>query len=140
MRRKTNHPLQCPCQSGQTYAECCQPYHGDQTIPNPLSLMRARFAAFNMILPQFIIDTTAPDNPGYQLNQKSWCRDLRRYCARTNFTGLQILAVQMGQSPLEGFVTFQATLDQNGQDCSFTERSRFIKLEGVWLYHSGDMN
>ncbi|ADI37740.1 hypothetical protein wcw_0367 [Waddlia chondrophila WSU 86-1044] len=37
----------------------------------------------------------------------------------------------------EAFVTFKATLSQNGQDISFTEKSRFLKKNNQWLYASG---
>ena len=37
----------CPCFSGKTYRECCQPYlQGDKSPESPLSLLRSRNAAY----------------------------------------------------------------------------------------------
>ena len=77
--------------------------------------------------------TTAPDNPGYRTDEKAWFRELRRYCGRTEFAGLNILSVEMGSHPDEGFVTFRAILNEKGRDRSFTERSRFLRQNGTWF-------
>ena len=39
----------------------------------------------------------------------------------------------------EAYVTFNATIECNGADASFSEKSRFIKQDGVWLYESGEI-
>jgi uncharacterized protein YchJ len=36
-----------------------------------------------------------------------------------------------------GFVTFEATLDQASQQLVQRERSRFVRADGRWSYHSG---
>lgn len=36
-------------------------------------------------------------------------------------------------------VTFTAHLFQDNKDVSFTEKSRFEKVNGKWLYHSGQL-
>ena len=130
-------PEFCPCQSGQPYAICCQPYHNGQPIPHPLALMRARYSAFALNLPDFLMATTAPDNPGYRHDSRRWRQELRGYCRRTRFHGLTILKVVGGSKPDEGYVTFRARLISGGRDGSFTERSRFVRVDNRWLYHSG---
>ena len=37
-----------------------------------------------------------------------------------------------------GWVTFCATLMQAGRDVSFTEKSRFERVNGRWPYHSAN--
>ena len=37
----------------------------------------------------------------------------------------------------EGRVRFFAHLERQGQDTSFGEASRFRRVQGRWLYHSG---
>ena len=101
--------------------------------------MRARYAAYSLNRPRFLIATTSPENPGFKRNQKRWFRELKRYCSRTTFTGLEIFSVVLGSHADEGFVTFRASLNENGRDRSFTERSRFVRRDGVWLYHSGEL-
>ncbi|MCG3720835.1 hypothetical protein L5F50_16660, partial [Aliarcobacter butzleri] len=53
----------------------------------------------------------------------------------TNFEKLEILNFE--ESQFEAFVTFKATLFQNNNDISFIEKSRFKKLDGIWLYVDG---
>ena len=42
------------------------------------------------------------------------------------------------KSEFEAFVTFKATLFQNNNDISFIEKSRFKKLDDIWLYVDGE--
>lgn len=48
------------------------------------------------------------------------------------FVGLEILEEIEGED--EAFVTFRAILKRNGTDLCFTEKSRFIKEQGRWLF------
>ena len=36
----------CPCYSGKTYADCCQPLHDGLAAPDAERLMRSRYTAF----------------------------------------------------------------------------------------------
>lgn len=36
----------CPCFSGKPYGECCKPFHEGEKKPQPVEVMRARYAAF----------------------------------------------------------------------------------------------
>lgn len=36
----------CPCFSGKPYGECCKPFHDGEKKPQPVEVMRARYAAF----------------------------------------------------------------------------------------------
>ena len=97
--------------------------------------MRSRFAAYSLGEVGYIMETTHPDGPHFQADRVRWEEDLRPFLAGTHFRGLKILARSVDGD--EGFVTFRATLTQAGQDASFTERSRFLRARGRWLYHSG---
>ena len=66
----------------------------------------------------------------------SCCRlSIAQFCRQTRFEGLRIVEHVDGEQ--EAFVTFEATLTQAGRDASFSERSRFVRVEGRWAYHSG---
>ncbi|HAU19042.1 MAG TPA: hypothetical protein DCS72_11975, partial [Marinobacter adhaerens] len=41
----------CPCGSGKSYSECCQPLHHGEAASTPEALMRSRYAAFVLKLP-----------------------------------------------------------------------------------------
>lgn len=36
----------CPCFSGNPYGECCKPFHDGKKSPQPVEVMRARYAAY----------------------------------------------------------------------------------------------
>ena len=44
----------CPCGSGQPYHECCEPLHRGQAAASPEALMRSRFTAFVLHLPDYL--------------------------------------------------------------------------------------
>ena len=51
----------CPCSSGKTYGQCCQQLHegqGHQRYLDPESVTRARYTAFAVGVPSYLIDST----------------------------------------------------------------------------------
>lgn len=100
-------------------------------------LMRSRFSAYAVGDADYIIDTTHPANPGYTTERASWKEDITRFCTLTQFVALEVLATANGASDDEAFVEFRATLTQLGKDASFTERSKFVRENGRWLYVAG---
>lgn len=137
MKLSPNRP--CPCGSGLKYKRCCRPYHRGQPVSTPESLMRARYTAYALHDVGFIIKTTHPAAPTYQSDVAAWGRELQQFCEQTTFVGLTVISVEPDESAQRGWVTFRATLTQNGQDASFSERSRFQKHGQVWTYLSGEL-
>ena len=59
---RTTHPAlpRCPCGSGQFYKNCCAIAHlNPEAIPNPETLMRARYCAYCLGLSKFIQQTAS---------------------------------------------------------------------------------
>lgn len=128
--------MRCPCHSGLDYSECCSPYHSGEQIPeSALPLMRSRYSAYALKNPDYIIETTHPENPTFSANRQMWRESILSFCQRTKFRGLRIIEFVEGEQ--ESFVTFYAHLFQNSDDVSFQETSRFFKVGDLWLYHSG---
>lgn len=126
----------CPCHSGLPYSECCEPYHLEQKrAENALKLMRSRYSAYALGLPDYIIATTHPENSSYMEDKKSWRASILQFSHSTQFEGLNILQFLDGEK--EAYVTFFAQLKQKNQDTSFQEKSRFKKVGEKWLYVSG---
>ena len=60
----------CPCRitppsvstqdSSASYEDCCQPYHESLAAPDAERLMRSRYSAFVLQLPDYIVKTTVP--------------------------------------------------------------------------------
>lgn len=126
----------CPCNPSHLYKECCYPFHLGQKSPQtPLELMKSRYSAYAMQLPDYIIETTHPDNPAYEKDLANWRVSIESFCLATLFLGLEI--TEHTHEGNEGYVTFVAKLEQNNKDASFKERSHFLRVNGMWLYHSG---
>ena len=128
----------CPCHSGLPYEECCRPYHMGKKAENGLKLMRSRYAAYALNLAEYIMATTHENNPSYTKDRKSWKKGISEFSKNTLFQGLKILEFIDGEG--EAFVTFTASLKQGDHDVSFTEKSRFLKIDGRWFYESGHVS
>lgn len=125
----------CPCHSERPYTTCCQPIHKGQKRPSPTQLVRARYAAYALSKVRFIQSTERPDPPLLPKELIERRRSLKQFCQNAQFLGLQILdEATLGKN--QAVVTFRATLLQDGQDASFTERSLFQKRNGRWVYVS----
>ncbi len=99
--------------------------------------MRSRYTAYAVGQVAYLMQTTHPAGPHYQPDLSRWQTELERFCRSTRFAGLTILSTEAGD-PDTGWVTFTATLFQGQQDASFTERSLFKRVDGKWLYLSGE--
>lgn len=127
--------MQCPCFSKKSYEECCKPFHKDKAIPpTALDLMRSRYSAYALHDVDYIIKTTHPDNLDYTENRPMWAISLLQFCHSSTFWGLDIL--EFSEKNEEAFVTFFAHIKQGEKETSFQEKSRFLKIEGRWLYRS----
>jgi len=135
--RSTIRSMFCPCGTSKRYEECCKPFHEGKSPEHAVLLMRSRFAAYALHLPEYIIETTHPKNPHYQSDPVKWAQEISEFCQNTQFKGLKIL--ESSETGSVATVTFRATLFQDGKDASFTEKSAFEKVRGRWLYRRGEM-
>ena len=97
--------------------------------------MRSRFCAFAMGDVPYLLRTTTPDGPAWDPDP-AWPDQLATYIARTRFRDLRVIDAPAPDGDV-GFVTFAATLEQAGQQVVQRERSRFVRADGRWTYHSG---
>jgi SEC-C motif-containing protein len=132
MKLSPNAP--CPCGSGRKYKKCCQPYHKGARAPDALTLMRSRYSAYAAGQSRYILRTTHPDNPDYTDDTAAWQTSIDAWCASTEFRRLEILDSK--EEEREAYVTFRAVFG----DGEMTERSRFVREDGVWLYIEGELN
>lgn len=123
----------CPCTSGNLYKDCCQPFHKGKVPETAVSLMRSRFSAYALGKVGYILKTHHPDSFTQKKSIVTFRKELKHFCANTQFIGLQILAEKQ-LADNKATVTFHAVLVQNGADASFTECSLFEKVNGRWLY------
>jgi len=125
--------MKCPCHSKKPYHLCCEPYHkGEKSAETPLALMRSRYSAYALDLPNYIVRTTHPDGPIFQNDLEKWISSIEEFSLTTKFENLKI------ESFDETHVTFFATLSCFGKDVSFREVSFFKKHQGQWCYFGPD--
>lgn len=132
---KISPNLPCLCNSKKKYKKCCKIYHNGAAAKNAELLMRSRFTAFAINDSNYIIKTTHPLNKDYSKDIKKWKEDIELFTSNTIFHKLEIIDSILEEN--ESFVTFKASIEQNNEDMSFIEKSRFLKVNSKWLYVDG---
>jgi len=129
--KKTSPNTPCPCSSKLKYKKCCQVYHKGAKPKTAELLMKSRYVAYAVGDSAYIVKTTHPNNPDYTAEVKEWKQSIEAFCKATEFLGLEVLEFVDGEE--EAFVTFKAKLSSG----DMVEKSRFLKVDGMWLYESG---
>lgn len=132
-----NLEITCPCGTGLKYGKCCHPFHEGAIPKTPVQLMRSRYTAYVLNLPDYIVKTTHPASPQYSDNKFSWKRKISQFATNSTFQKLEILDSKEKNSL--GTVVFTCYILQDGQDASFTEKSYFEKIKDRWFYRGGQL-
>jgi SEC-C motif domain protein len=131
----------CPCCSGAAYEACCAPYHrGEREPPDPVALMRSRYAAFALGEAEHLWRTLHADHPDRGEPREAMLRSLKGAKDRLRYTGLAILDER--RRGREAEVLFYARIAdrrEGGEDRSFVELSDFAHDGVGWRYLSGVM-
>lgn len=131
MSRRATRPAAtpCPCGHPSSYEKCCGRLHrGEAAAATPEELMRSRYSAF------------AVRDEGYLL--RTWHPRTRpprvEFDPAMRWTGLEIRATSEGTAfHTTGTVTFRARYTDGGRPDALHEKSRFERLDGVWVYVDG---
>ena len=134
MKFPPNSP--CPCGSNKKFKKCCKVFHDGQNPSNALELMKSRYSAYKVGNSDYIIKTTHQNNSDFTADIISWKASIEDFSKYSEFKALEILDFIDGSE--EAFVTFKATIFQDNQDVSFTEKSRFLKQNNTWFYVDGE--
>ena len=123
---KENKHQACPCSSGKSYADCCQPYLAQSCdAPTAETLMRSRYTAFTLGNETYLRYSWHPDN----------CPKIIHLNEDTRWLGLKIKkSVAGGEHDESGEVEFVARSKINGKASRLHENSRFGRFEGRWVY------
>jgi len=128
----------CPCGSNIKYKKCCQVFHKGKLPFTALELMKSRYTAYFLQIPKYIISTTHKENKDYIEDAALWESQILDFSINYDFKSLEI--VEFVDGALEAFVTFKVQLLYKDEDNSFAEKSRFVKINDKWYYHSGEIN
>lgn len=126
----------CPCGSNKTYLVCCGPFHkGKIFAPSAEALMRSRFSAYVLNIPQYIYRT-------WDKNTRPPLKILREDNIQI-FTHLEIINTNQGsKDDKEGTVEFIASfINKNSNTANddqtiqqHRENSYFVKKDKQWKY------
>ena len=127
---------QCPCGSGNTYAECCeQIISGSRPATTAEQLMRARYSAYVFAQMDFVFESTHPDHrQGYDHSgTKEWAET-------SEWQGLEIVGTNKGGADDSvGEVEFIANFIEKGDNRVHHESGQFKRKDGLWYFTEGHM-
>ena len=116
----------CPCLSGEQYADCCGRFHaGEAEAPTAEQLMRSRYSAFVVLDADYLLRTWHPETRPAALEldpDMQWRR-------------LDII-VHYARWPAghRGTVEFKAHFRHDGERGVHHETSRFRRVDRRWYY------
>lgn len=116
----------CPCLSGLVYDECCGRFHAGTSIaPTAERLMRSRYSAYALGLPDYIVATWHRSTRPAELVLDDGVRWFR----------LDILSrTRGGMLDTQATVEFEAHYLSGSGTGSQHEVSRFVREGGKWFY------
>jgi len=116
----------CLCGTEKKFEDCCHIYLNGKLAPDPEVLMRSRYTAFSICDFNYLKKTWHPDTLPEELEDDE----------PNDWIGLEIIDAYDEDD--EGEVEFKAKLLFGGKLEVLHERSHFDRIDGVWLYHSGE--
>lgn len=127
-----NPRQECPCGSGQPYADCCGRFVDARALPaTAQELMRSRYTAYVLGREDYLLATWHPRTRPERLGTED--------DAGLRWLGLDIRRVEAGgPDDREGSVEFVARCKRGGRAQRIHERSRFLREGGRWLYLDGE--
>jgi SEC-C motif-containing protein len=126
---------QCPCGSGASFTECCEPLiKGIRPAATAESLMRSRYSAYVKAEIDYLYDSTHPDyRKGYDHE------GTREWAEKSQWKGLEIVAARGGEADTLGEVEFIATYSDGETVHNHHELGKFRKVDNRWLFVDGKM-
>jgi SEC-C motif-containing protein len=128
--------MDCPCGSGKTYDECCEPFIRGKAFPETAEqLMRSRYSAYTLQEIPYITDTLHPDH------RQDWDEKGAGDWSRNSvWQGLEIVHTEGGgPQDEEGTVEFIASFTLKDTPLQHHERAVFEKKDGRWYFKDGEL-
>ncbi len=120
----------CHCGSGRPYAACCGPLHtGAENAASAEALMRSRYSAYVRKLEDYLLATWHPDTRPSELDLAA---------DDSKWLGLEVRKHAV-QDDTHATVEFVARYRIAGKGHRLHELSRFVKQDGRWYYHDGEL-
>ncbi len=125
----------CACGSGQTYANCCEPYIMEKKQTETTEkLLRSRYTAHVLKNVNYILKTVHLEKVAdHDANT------IKEWCEQTKWQKLEILNQEFGQIEDDiGYIEFKAYyINLDGKSEQHHEKSEFRKKNGIWYFYTG---
>ena len=123
----------CPCGLHARYDRCCGRYHraGELHLraPTAEALMRSRYSAYVLKLEDYLLATWHPETRPSELDLAA---------DDSKWLGLEVRKHAV-QDDTHATVEFVARYRIAGKGHRLHELSRFVKQDGRWYYHDGEL-
>jgi len=125
----TERPTPCPCGSGKSFDQCCEPcLSGEQPATTAEALMRSRYTAYVVGDSQYLLATWHPSTRPPTLELPT---DVK-------WQSLKIKSTRKGQqNETNGTVEFIAVSKTDGKAHRLHENSGFVYENNQWFYLEG---
>ena len=120
----------CPCGSEKPFTQCCGK-HMNSLIKAETAeqLMRSRYSAYVKENESYLKNTWHPDTRPETIEFEPAIKWIRLQIKNTE---------KGGANDEQGTVEFIATYKNNGKAFWLHETSRFVRIDGDWVYRDGD--
>lgn len=128
---------ECPCGSGQTLNNCCQPViQGEERAKSAEALIRARYTAHTLGDMDFILATHHPSTRA-EIDEVA----TQRWASESTWLGLEIINVDGGkESDNTARIEFMARYrDSARRRHTHHERGVFEKYHGQWYFRDAEV-
>ncbi len=126
----------CPCGSKLDYGQCCEPViRGSRQALTAEELMRSRYTAYANVEIDYLLESIhSSQRDDYDL------KSARRWAEKSQWDGIQIISTEGGgEQDSQGKVEFIAHYRYKGKKASHHELAEFVKEDGRWFFHHGEM-
>lgn len=129
--------MQCYCNSGKLYNQCCEPIlKGQQQALTAEQLMRSRYSAYVVADINYLMNSHhASTRPTKER------KAILKWAKLVNWISLDVIETKAGlANDKEGFVEFKAVFMENDKVECIHENSFFVKENNQWYYKTGKHN
>ena len=126
--QKPDRASPCPCGSGKTFGECCEPVLAGRKIPDTAEqLMRARFTAHVVHDFRFLHESHRPTAGKPYVAEEGE--------PAMQWTRLEVHGHEVAADPAKAYVDFSAYGTEEGVEKVLHEKAEFLRVDGRWLYN-----
>jgi SEC-C motif-containing protein len=125
----------CPCGSGKTYNECCEPLiTNKKKAETAEALMRSRYTAFVKAEIDYVLQTIHPEK-----RDQHDTKTIASWATKSDWTRFELRdTIAGGMDDDQGQVEFIAHYRRKGVKEIHHELAQFKKVEGEWFFYDGE--